>query len=134
MTDNLALSFILLIIEGMARNHDASTENDHQHGSSRPQRTPTPVGISSALDGDVEMVGNDDPSAEALSLPLTAPLPERVRLGVKHDTQGQSRFGKLRRLSDPSRLPFFGKGPSLFFGTWFLQHRLIDDVVADEKG
>jgi integrase len=68
MTDNLALSFVLLIIEGMARNLDASTENDPQHGSARPQRTPIPVGISSPLDSDVEMVEkNADPSTEAPS-------------------------------------------------------------------
>ncbi|MFN4212117.1 MAG: integrase, partial [Devosia sp.] len=70
MTDNLALSFVLLIMEKMARNLDASTENDPQHGSARPQRTPIPVGISSALAGDVEMVENDDPRAEA---PFPAP-------------------------------------------------------------
>jgi len=68
MTDNLALSFVILIIERMARNLDANAENDPQHGSARPQRTPIPVGISSALDGDVEMVEkNDDPSTEAPS-------------------------------------------------------------------
>lgn len=67
MTDNLALSFVLLIIETMARNLDASTENDPQHGSARPQSTPLPVGISPATNGDVETAENDDPSAEVLS-------------------------------------------------------------------
>lgn len=52
----------------MKSNRPTSTENDPQHGSARPQRTPLPVGISSALDGDVEMVEkNDDRSAEAPS-------------------------------------------------------------------
>jgi len=67
MTGNLALSFVSLFIEGMARNLDARTENDPQHGSARPQSTPLPVGISPATIGDVEMVENDDPSAEAPS-------------------------------------------------------------------
>lgn len=65
MTDNLALSFVLLNIERMARNLDASTENDPQHSSARPQGTPIPVGISSALGGDVEKAENDDPAASA---------------------------------------------------------------------
>ncbi|MBE0581891.1 site-specific integrase [Devosia sp.] len=51
----------------MARNLDASTENDPQHGSARPQSTPLPVGISPATIGDVETAENDDPSAEVLS-------------------------------------------------------------------
>lgn len=51
----------------MARNLDASTENDPQHGSARPQSTPLPVGISPATNGDVEAAVNDDPSAEVLS-------------------------------------------------------------------
>lgn len=41
----------------MAQNLDASTENDPQHGSARPQSTPAPVGISSdnsAADGDAQ--------------------------------------------------------------------------------
>ncbi|GHA39066.1 integrase [Devosia pacifica] len=76
MTDNLALSFVLLIIEGMARNLDASTESDPQRGSARPQRTLIPVGISSALDGDVE---NGDLSAETPS-----PAPQSASAVTAH--------------------------------------------------
>lgn len=63
-----------------ARKLDANTENHPQHGSARPQSTPAPVGISSTLDGDVEMVENDDPSAEAPSpaLQSAATLPAHL--------------------------------------------------------
>lgn len=58
MTDNLALSFILLIIENMPRNLDETAENDPQYGSARPQSTPAPVGFSSTIDGGVQKAEN----------------------------------------------------------------------------
>lgn len=51
----------------MARKLDASTENDPQPGSARPQSTPAPVGFSSTIDGDVETARSDDSAAEAPS-------------------------------------------------------------------
>lgn len=46
MTDNLALSFVSVIIERMASVIDETGENDPQHGSARPQSAPAPVGVS----------------------------------------------------------------------------------------
>lgn len=73
MSDNLALSFIMLIIERMARKLDANTEIHPQHGSARPQRTPILVGFSSALEDDVETAENRDPAASAWALSPALP-------------------------------------------------------------
>ena len=67
MNDNLALSFVLLIIESMVQNLNANAKNDAQQGSARPQDTLSPVGFSSASDDDVEAAENDDPPADAVS-------------------------------------------------------------------
>lgn len=44
MTDNLALSFVLLIMEGMAQKLDETAENDPLHGTARPQSPAAGVG------------------------------------------------------------------------------------------
>lgn len=43
MTDNLALSFVLIIMEKLAQKLDPNAENDPQHGPAQPQSTPAGV-------------------------------------------------------------------------------------------
>ena len=74
MTDNLALSFVLLIIEGMTKSSGEIGESDSQQGPVRPQSPPLPVGF---LAGKTPAGGDDtfdDPSAEG-SAPHDAPSP-----------------------------------------------------------
>lgn len=62
--DNLALSFVMLFIEGMTRNLDESAENDPQQGSARPQSSAAPVGFSSTINGGVEPSQTNDSSVD----------------------------------------------------------------------
>lgn len=75
-TDNLALSFIWLIIESMVRNLDENAQNDPQRGSARPQREPAPVGISAEIAGGVlgaEKSSADDNDKAACKTPSPSP-------------------------------------------------------------
>lgn len=74
--DNLALSFVLLLIVEMASQSDETGENHPQHGSSRPESPSGPVGISPAESADVEadtLNGEAEPAKPPLA-PHTYPL------------------------------------------------------------
>lgn len=83
MTDKIALSFVLLIMERMTGNLDPNAENHPQRGSARRQGAPAPVGISAPEPAAVGAGASDgQTSSGAMVTAGAAALPAAAHLAA----------------------------------------------------